>query len=332
MTLETPVNALVADVLADDARSSELHRSIVQHALRHAIDGTVVRSAVPGLGFFRKDAPTEPCNCIYEPSVALIVQGAKRVLLGEESYDYRAKQFLITSLDLPALGQVVEATHERPCLGVMLKLDTRSVAEMVLDSSLVQQRTQQGGRGMEVGNADRMLLDAFHRLLELLDTPDDIPVMAPLIQREIVYRLLMSDQGARLRHIASAGSQGHRVARAIDWLKMHYAEPLRVEELASSVQMSVSTFHHHFRTLTTMSPLQFQKWLRLNEARRLMMVEGRDASTAAARVGYESPSQFSREYKRMFGVPPRRDMESLRSVVPAEAVSSLIDRVPAAAH
>lgn len=292
----------------------ELHHSLVQHAMRRAIDGTAVFTDVPGLALFRKDAPTEPTNCMYEPSVALILQGAKRVMLGDESYDYRADQFLITSLDLPALGQVVEATHEQPCLGVILKLDTRSVAEIVLDSSLVQQHTRQGGRGMDVGRADRALLEAFHRLLELLDAPDDIPVMSPLIQREIVYRLLMSDQGTRLRHIASAGSQGHRVARAIDWLKSHYAEPLRVEDLAAHVQMSVSTFHHHFRTLTTMSPLQFQKWLRLNEARRLMLVEGRDASTAAARVGYESPSQFSREYKRLFGVPPRRDMESLRGV------------------
>ncbi|RDI03570.1 AraC family transcriptional regulator [Caldimonas thermodepolymerans] len=313
-------------------RVRDLQASLVRLAMRHTLDREVVATDIPGLFLFRQDAPTRPINCMYEPGVALVLQGAKRVLLGDECYDYRAHQFVITSLDLPALSQVVEASPERPCLGMRLGLDLRSVAEMVLDSRQVQQRTQQpGGRGLEVGHADAALLDAFHRLLSLLDAPQDIAVMAPLVQREIIYRLLMSDQGARLRHIASAGSHGHRVARAIDWIKAHYAEPLRVQELAARVQMSVSSFHLHFRQLTSMSPLQYQKWLRLNEARRLMLVEGRDASTAAARVGYESPSQFSREYKRLFGVPPRRDMESLRSaplagIVPAEA------RAPATMH
>jgi AraC-like DNA-binding protein len=301
-----------AHVSAGADPAEDVHQSLAACAARWTVGGEIVATAVPGLSLFRKETSTEPTSCMYEPSLALIVQGAKRVLLGDEAYEYRAGQFLITSLDLPALGQVVEATREQPCLGIMLKLDPRSLAEMLLDSSLAGQSSLPAGRGMEVGQARRPLLDAFRRLLELLDSPADIPVLAPLVQREIVYRLLMSDQGGRLRHIASVGSQGHRVARAIDWLKAHFAEPLRVEDLAAHVQMSLSTFHHHFRTLTTMSPLQFQKWLRLNEARRLMLIDHRDASTAAAQVGYESPSQFSREYKRQFGVPPRRDMEGLR--------------------
>jgi transcriptional regulator GlxA family with amidase domain len=173
---------------------------------------------------------------------------------------------------------------------------------------------------MVLGQATRPLLDAVLRLVDLLDTPDDLPVLAPLIEREIVYRLLTGDQGARLRQIASVGSQSHRIARAIDWLKAHYARPLRVDDLAAHVQMSASSFHHHFRALTAMSPLQFQKWLRLTEARRLMLAERLEASTAAFRVGYESPSQFSREYSRLFGAPPARDVAGLRQETGAAAV------------
>ena len=156
------------------------------------------------------------------------------------------------------------------------------------------------------------LLASFARLLALLDEPDAIPVLAPLIQREIHYRLLLSDQAPRLRQITAVDGQGYRIAKAIDWLKLNYALPLRVEELAARVQMSPPTFHHHFRQLTAMSPLQYQKWLRLNEAKRLMLNEHLDVSSAAFKVGYESPSQFSREYSRLFGVPPKRDMTTLR--------------------
>lgn len=269
-------------------------------------------TAIPALVLYRREAPTEPGSCIYEPSIALIVQGAKRVLLGEDAYVYDARRFLITSLDLPAVAQVIQASRERPYLSLALKLDLRTIAELMVDSSLPPPRQQPAHRGMVVSQATLPLLDAFQRLMRLLDEPQDIPVLAPLIQREIVYRLLASDQGARLRQIASAGSQSHRIARAIDWLKSHYAHALRIDELAAYVQMSTSTFHHHFRALTAMSPLQFQKWLRLHEARRLMLAEQLDASTAAFRVGYESPSQFSREYSRLFGAPPLRDISSQR--------------------
>lgn len=275
-------------------------------------DGEPFITAIPALAFLQRTTPTEPTSCMYDPSIALIVQGSKRVLLGDDTYLYNACRFLVTSVNLPAIGQIIEASPKKPFLALILKLDQRVMAELMVDGRLPPSRGEPTGRGMVVGEATLPLLQAFQRLIDLLDEPNDIPVLAPLIQREILYRLLVSDQGPRLWQTASVGSQGHRIARAIDWLKAHAAEPLRVDELAASVQMSTSTFHHHFRAVTAMSPLQFQKWLRLNEARRLMLTEHLDASTAAFRVGYESPSQFGREYHRMFGAPPLRDITSLR--------------------
>ncbi len=267
---------------------------------------------VPGLNFFRREEPTQAAACMVEPSVALIVQGAKQALLGDNVYNYDITRFLITSLDLPAMMRIVDASPERPYLGVVMKLDLRVVADIVMQSGMAPPSEPPADSGMMLGETTPAMLTAFTRLLELLDDPESIPVLAPLIQREICYRLLMSDQGARLWQIASVGSQSHRIGRAIDWLKSHYASPLRIDALAAHVQMSASTFHHHFRLLTAMSPLQYQKWLRLNEARRMMLSEHLDASTAAFHVGYESPSQFSREYSRLFGAPPRRDIENLR--------------------
>jgi transcriptional regulator GlxA family with amidase domain len=193
-----------------------------------------------------------------------------------------------------------------------LKLDLREISQLMVDSHLPPPRAQQSSRGMATGKVTLPLITAFQRLLALLAEPKDIPILAPLIQREISYRLLVGDQGARLRQIASAGSQSRQIARAIDWLKGNFTMPLRIDDLATQVNMSTSTFHHHFRALTAMSPLQYQKWLRLNEARRLMLTERLDATNAAFQVGYESPSQFSREYSRLFGAPPLRDIASLR--------------------
>ncbi len=269
-------------------------------------------TAIQGLTLFRRDAPTEPTSSMYEPCVCVIAQGAKRVLLGEERYVYDARHFLITSVDLPTLVQVINASREKPCLGLVLKFDQREMSQLMVDSHLPPPRANQSTRGMATGEMTFPLLTAFQRLVDLLAEPEDIPILSPIIQREIFYRLLLGDQGARLRQIASAGSQSHQIARAIDWLKGHYTEPLRVDDLASQVHMSPSTFHHHFRTLTAMSPLQYQKWLRLNEARRLMLTERLDAATTAFQVGYESPSQFSREYSRLFGAPPLRDIMRLR--------------------
>jgi transcriptional regulator GlxA family with amidase domain len=219
---------------------------------------------------------------------------------------------LITSVDLPTVVQILHASREQPYLSLILKLDRREMAQLMADSHLPPPRAPQSSRGMATGAVTVPLLSACHRLIDLLAAPQDIPILAPIIQREILYRLLVGDQGARLRQIASAGSQSHQIAQAIEWLKRHYTQPLRIEDLAAHVHMSPSTFHQHFRALTAMSPLQYHKWLRLNEARRLMLTERLEAATAAFQVGYASPSQFSREYRRVFGAPPVRDITSLR--------------------
>jgi AraC-like DNA-binding protein len=278
--------------------------------------GDHLETAIPGLALWRRDEPTQPTSGMYEPSICLTAQGAKRVVLGDDVYVYGTHHFLITSVDLPTVWQVVEASREKPCLGLVLKLDRREISHLMVDSHLPPPRALQSTRGMATGEVTLPLLNAFQRLIDLLAGPKDIPILAPIIQREILYRLLVGDQGKRLRQIASAGSQSQQVARAIDWLKGNFTQPLRIDHLAGQVNMSPSTFHHHFRTVTAMSPLQYQKWLRLNEARRLMLTESTDAATAAFNVGYESPSQFSREYSRLFGAPPLRDITNLRQIAP----------------
>ncbi len=268
--------------------------------------------AIPGLSLFRREEPTEPITGMYEPSLCVVAQGAKRVLLGEDTYVYDAHHYLITAVHLPTVVQIIEASRERPYLGLRLKFDQHELSKLMADSHLPRPKTQQSSRGMATGEVTLPLLNALQRLLDLLEAPEDIPILAPIIQREIIYRLLVGDQGARLRQIASSGSQSNQIAQAIDWLKDNFAQPLRVGDLAAHVRMSTSTFHHHFRAMTALSPLQFQKQLRLQEARRLMLTEYVDAGTAAFQVGYESPSQFSREYSRMFGASPSRNVASLR--------------------
>jgi AraC-like DNA-binding protein len=290
--------------------------------IREAIANTIGRStsgsedratAIPDLTFFRRESPTPPGLCQVEPSVLIVVQGAKRMLVGDDAFSYNSDRFLIASLDIPASSEVVEASPERPCLGLLLKLDLRVMAELVAQSRMSAPKDRSIAKGMALGAVTPTLLESFKRLTDLLDEPQAIEVLSPLVKREIHYRLLTSDQAGRLRQLASVGSQSHLVGRAIEWLKANYASPLRIEQLADSVHMSASSLHHHFRQLTAMSPLQYQKWLRLNEARRLMLNEGFDAANAAFQVGYESPSQFSREYTRLFGAPPKRDVVSLRS-------------------
>ena len=301
-------------------------------ALREAMIASIGRrtigqfdcsTPISGLTFFRREAPMPPTICLVEASIVLVVQGEKQMLAGGEAYPYNIHRFLITSLDIPANSQVVTASPDNPCLGLALKLDLRTMAELIAQGGLPlpEDRSSDRGAGIGLGTVTPMLLEPFKRMLDLLDEPSAIPILAPLIEREIHYRLLMSDQAARLQQIASVGSQGHRVAKAIDWLKVNYTETLRIDDLASHVKMSPSSLHHHFRQLTAMSPLQYQKWLRLNEARRLMLNEDSDAASAAFEVGYESPSQFSREYTRLFGAPPKRDIEGLRRKADREGSS-----------
>jgi AraC-like DNA-binding protein len=284
-----------------------------------AEDGPLV-TAIQGFLLSRRSAPTQPMRTMYEPSICLVAQGAKRVLLGDDTYVYDVHHSLITSMDLPTVVQVIQASREKPCLSLVLKLDLREISQLMADSNLPPPRAQESSRGMATTEVTLPLLTAFQRLIDLLDEPKDIPILAPIIQREIYYRLLVGDQGARLRQMASAESHNHQIAQAIDWLKSHYTLPLRIDDLAARVHMSTSAFHHHFRRLTAMSPLQFQKWLRLNEARRLMLTEHFNAATAAFRVGYESPSQFSREYRRFFDEPPLRDITTLRQMADSARV------------
>jgi AraC-like DNA-binding protein len=270
------------------------------------------RTAISGLDFFRREHPAPPAVCMVEPSIIVVARGEKQLWVGGEGFPYNPSRFLITSLDLPANSEVLAASTEQPCLGLTLKLDLRMLSELIAQSDLPSTRDRSVAKGIGIGAVTGAMLSSFERLLALLDEPESISVLAPLIQREIHYRLLQSDQASRLRQITSVDGQGYRIAKAIDWLKLNYATALRVEDLAARVQMSAPTFHHHFRNLTSMSPLQYQKWLRLNEAKRLMLNEHQDVSSAAFRVGYESPSQFSREYSRLFGLPPKRDIAILR--------------------
>ena len=280
--------------------------------------GDQSETAIPGLSLHQRETTTEPISILYEPRLCLIAQGAKRVLLGDETYIYDEQHFLITTVDLPTFVQIIKASKDKPYLGLVFRLDLQEMAQLMVDSHLPSPRPQESKRGMSTGEVTLPLLNAFQRLIDLLDEPSDIPMLAPIICREIFYRLLVGDQGARLRRMLSGGSQSHQIARAIDWLKENFTQPLRIDDLAAKVNMSTSTFHHHFRELTARSPLQYQKWLRLNEARRLMLTKFQDAASAAFEVGYESPSQFSREYSRLFGVPPLRDITNLREMAARE--------------
>jgi AraC-like DNA-binding protein len=277
-------------------------------------------TAIPDLSLFKRDAPTDAMSGMYEPSICVIAQGAKRVILGNDTFIYDPHHYLLTSVHLPTVVQIIEASNEKPYLGLRLKLDLREMSLLMVDSNLPAPRSQQSERGMATGEVTPELLNAFQRLVDLLFNEQDIAILAPAIKREIIYRLPISEQGTHLRQIASAGSQSQQVARTVEYMKESFAKPLPVEDLAAKAGMSVSTFHNHFRAMTALSPLQFQKQLRLQEARRLMLSDHLDAASAAFRVGYESPSQFSREYNRFFGSPPLRDITMLRQLTTVESV------------
>ena len=277
---------------------------------------------IPGLVVYRRTSPTAPCSMTYEPSVTVIAQGRKRVELGQKIFIYDASRFLLTSVDLPVVSRVIEASEKVPCLAMSLKLEMPVVREL-LSREEIQAESLSDTPGMGTGETTVEFLSACCRLVDLLDAPQDIPFLSGLIQREIIYRVLRSAEGARLRTIATLGEQSHRTAKAIAWIRANYAKPLRVEDLADLAGMGVSTLHHHFRVLTAMSPLQYQKQVRLQAARGRMLVDGLDAASAAFEVGYESPSQFNREYSRFFGQPPMRDIRALRSpsAPPLESVN-----------
>jgi AraC-like DNA-binding protein len=267
-------------------------------------------TAIEGLTIVRRDEANQPENCFYKPLVAVIVQGIKRSVIGSEEYRYGENHCLVTGVDMPSVNHVTVASPEKPFLGLSLTLDKYLITQLAAE---IPPRLGNGSyKGMAVADVDPDVQDAFLRLAELLEKPEQIPVLAPMIIREIHYRLLIGHQGERLRMINTLGTQSNQIAKTITWLRDNYKETLQVDELARKVNMATSTFHRHFRQVTTLSPLQFQKRLRLYEAQRLMLVENEDAAVAAIAVGYESPTQFNREYKRLFREPPHRHVSQLR--------------------
>src|SRR5208283_272804 len=274
---------------------------------------------IPGLLLTRRTAPTAPASATYEPSLAVVAQGRKRATLAGTPFIFDQSRYLLTSLDLPVICNVIEASEAVPYLCFVLKLEMPVVRELLSREEIQAPQPATDSPAMATGETTAELLDACCRLMDLLNTPQDIPFLSGLIQREIIYRILRRPEGARLRAIATLGDQSQRTAKAIAWVTANYAKPLRVEDLARIAGMGVSTLHHHFRVLTAMSPLQYQKQLRLHAARERMLMDGLDAASAAFEVGYESASQFNREYSRFFGQPPMRDIKARRLTFAAMA-------------
>jgi AraC-like DNA-binding protein len=274
---------------------------------------------LPGLHLARVSLSLEPVHSVLKPSFCVIAQGSKEVLLGDSRYEYDPSHYLISTVELPRFSKVLEATREKPYLSFRLELTPALVGSVMLEAGQSSLSDHADVRAMDVSPLDVNLQDAVVRLVRLLDTPAEAPVLLPLVTREIVYRLLMGEQGARLRHLAVLGGYTPTITRAVERLRQDFDQPLRIEHLAQELGMSVSGLHHHFKTVTAMSPLQFQKHLRLQEARRLMLTEDFDAASAAYRVGYHDASHFNREYKSLFGDPPMRDVQRLREEVMVSA-------------
>ncbi len=279
-------------------------------ALRHA--GT--RNAqLPRLSVYRLDRTTEAGALVYDPVACLVLQGRKRTFIADRVLEYGTGECMIVAAEVAAMGQVYEATSDEPYLALALNLDPAVIASVLLDLTAIPEPPIQSGYGVAL--ATPPLLDAWRRFIELLDRPEEIPVMAPHLEHELMYRLLTGPQGALLRQIGGSDTRLSHLRRAMAWIRAHYAEHLSVEAMATVAGMSVSVFHRRFKALTGLSPLQYQKHLRLHEARRRLVTDRAEAATVGYAVGYESASQFSREYRRLFGAPPRRDAGALQSLV-----------------
>lgn len=295
--------------LIEEEHRRELAALVCKYSSGEGISAT----AIKGLFCIRLSAPHMRLPSVYRPSICVILQGTKQVLLEDEIYRYAPPQFLAVSVDLPLLGQVVEASAERPYLCLQIEIDPRQIGELLAQSRDTAWSREETSRGLFVGTLDRATEEAVLRLARLLDTPKDIPVLAPMMLRELHYRLLSGDYGHAIAQMAIAGSNAHRIAEIIRRIRAHLASPIRIEDLAAKANMSPSSFYQHFKAVTAMSPLQYQKRLRLMEARQILLSENADAASTAYRVGYQSVSQFSREYARMFGAPPIRDIDEIRN-------------------
>jgi AraC-like DNA-binding protein len=306
------------DLMNHQQSEREVHRA---QANREELADRVARAvsedgaveAPGGLRLLRRSSPTPKDHGVSSPAFCVIAQGSKEVLLGDDCYRYDAHRYLITAAALPTATRVTEASEERPYLGVVLGLDPALVGSVMVEAGHPAPREHAAVRAFDVSPLEAGLLDAVVRLVRLLDSPaEEARFLRPLVTREIVFRLLKGEQGGRLRQIAVLGGYTHRIGRALERLREDFDRPLRIEDIARELGMSVSGFHHHFKAITAMSPLQFQKRMRLQEARRLMLGEDLDASSAGHRVGYGDASHFTRDYKRLFGAPPMRDVERLR--------------------
>ncbi len=295
-----------------EAHKAQANRDELVERIAQAVpeDGTV--EPLKGLHLHRSSSPKESLHSVSEPAFCVIAQGSKEVFLSNERYLYDPTHYLLVTAELPLVGHVLDASKERPYLSLRLELDPTLVSSVMVEAGRFSPRSHADVRAINVSPLDASLLDAVVRLVRLLDSPAEARFLAPLITREIVYRLLMGEQGDRLRHIAVLGGRTYHIARAIERLRTDFDQPLRIDDIARELGMSVSGFHHHFKAVTAMSPLQFQKQVRLQEARRLMLGEGLDAARAGYRVGYNDASHFNREYKKLFGVPPIHDVERLR--------------------
>jgi AraC-like DNA-binding protein len=304
-------------------QTREVNLELVSRVARLIGSAEKKATAIPRLTLHQRTAPTAACHVTYEPGVIVVPQGRKQVQIGSDTLTYDSSRYLLTSVDLPTVTRVAEASKDAPCFAVSLKIDISIVREFLSREEFHLPDAPPESPAMSTGPVTVEFLSAWCRLLDLLSSPEDIPFLSGFIEREIMYRILRGPAGARLRAIATLGDQSHRTAKAIAWIKANYARPLRVSELAGVAGMAVTTLHHHFRALTAMSPLQYQKQIRLQAARARMLADDVDAATVAFEVGYESASQFNREYSRLFGQPPIRDVRSLRSPAapPLESVA-----------
>ena len=316
---EVPMNVMIHQQAEHEAQRVQANREELVERIGRAMreDGTV--QSLQGLHLSRCSLPLKPVHSVLEPSVCVIAQGSKEVLLGDSRYRYDPSQYLLATVELPRVSQVLEASKERPYLSLRLELAPTLVGSVMVEAGYASPPGHAEVSALDVSPLDGPLLDAIVRLTRLLDSPAEAQVLMPLITREIIYRLLVGEQGARLRHLAILGGYTSHIARAVGRLRQDFDQPLRIEQIAHELGMSVSGFHHHFKAVTAMSPLQFQKQLRLQEARRLMLGEDLDAASAAYRVGYHDASHFNREYKSLFGVPPMRDVQRLREGALASA-------------
>lgn len=297
-----------------EKRKEEANRAELTERIVRALpeDGRI--EPLEGLFLNRSSSPTEPLHAVVvQPCFCVIAQGGKEIHLGEHRYRYDPYKYLLVTAELPLTGEVLDASEEEPYLSLRLDLDPSLVSSVMVEAGHTAPPDGSDVRAIDVNPLSDSLLDASVRLVRLLETPEDAPVLKPMITREIIYRLLQGEQSERLRHVAVLNGQGHRIAEAVRRLRQNFDESIQVETLAEEFGMSSSSFYQHFKDFTGMSPLQFQKQLRLQEARRLMLGEDLNASTAGYRVGYDDPSHFSREYKRQFGRPPMQDVEQLRA-------------------